>query len=379
MSAEEYLRSYYTRGDGQETGYITLGEAENGKRAKRKVVYGKTRNEVKKKLDNIEYLLRTGQYFAPTKDTLVSFLYEYHDVCSTKWEETTSELYKMYIVTHIEPYFKKSKLKDIKTITLDKFYNYKVTETRTIKIKTKTGEKDKILPPLSVNTVNKLNKFLKAALNYAVINEKIIKNPTTGVKLSPPTKYRPVVYTEEQFKILVNFIKGKDEEIPIVLAAGCGFRRGEICGLKWDNVDFDKKTIEVERTSVRFNKNIEKSPKNETSKRKISIPDYVIDVLNNYYLANGKPKGKIITRWKPQSLTEMFNNLLDGHGMAHTRLHDLRHYNAVIMMQYGIPDKVAAERLGHSNVTTLRQIYQHVLNGMDTEAADKINDALKKM
>lgn len=379
MNRDEIKRSYYPTSNGKYAGYITVGEASKGKRAKRKYVYGKTEKEVKKKLDEIEFLINTGQYKEPNKDTLVSFLYEYHSVCSTKWEATTASLYLMYIQTHIEPYFKDAKLTDIKALTLDKFYNCKLTETRTIKIRTSKGEKDKVFPPLSINTVNKLNKFLKAAFNYAIVNDLMTKNPTVGVKLSGSQKYIPKVYTEEQFKKLITIVKGTEQEIPIVLAAGCGLRRGEICGLRWDNIDFGNKTLSVEKTTVRFTKNLDKAPKNETSKRKITVPGYVIKILDYHYKKNGKPKGKIITRWLPQSLSEMFNNLLDSCNMEHTRLHDLRHYNAVIMMQYGIPDKVAAERLGHSNVTTLRQVYQHVMNGMDNEAANMIDAAFEKI
>lgn len=379
MPKDEVTRNIYSISKGGYSGYIVVAPPQNGKRAKRKYVYGKTENEVKKKLDSIEFLLNTGQYKEPVKDTLVSFLNEYHNVCSTKWEKTTSSLYKMYINTHIEPYFKDIKLTDIKAITLDKFYNQKLTETRTIKIKTKKGEKDKTIPPLSINTVNKLNKFLKAAFNYAIVNDLLTKNPTAGVKLASPQKYIPNVYTEDQFKQLIALVKGKEEEIPIVLAAGCGLRRGEICGLRWENVDFKNKTLSIEKTTVRFDKTIDKEPKNETSKRKITIPEYVIKILNTHYVKNGGPKGKIITRWLPQSLSEMFHNLLDSCSMEHTTLHSLRHYNAVIMMQYGIPDKVAAERLGHSNVTTLRQVYQHVLNGMDNEAANMIDAAFEKI
>jgi integrase len=83
---------------------------------------------------------------------------------------------------------------------------------------------------------------------------------------------------------------------------------------------------------------------------------------------------KVITKWKPQSLTGRFSNLLAEYGLPHTRLHDLRHYNATIMMSVGIPDKQAAARLGHSSVQTLRKTYQHILKGMDEDAAQKINE-----
>jgi len=364
------------------------GKNEFGVR-KRKTFRGKTEKEVKEKIDKYEFEVATGLYVEPNKDTLVNYLKEYHRICAgydmwnpkskrpdeAKWEETTAELYKMYIDVHIEPYFKDMLLKDVKPITLDKFYNYKMSAVRQYEVKQGKNTVIKTREPLSINTVVKLHKFLKAAFHYAVTNEKIKKNPTDGVQLKKPIDYIPNVYSTEQFLKLLSFVSGKDEEIPIVLGAGCGFRRSEICGLRWKDIDFKNGTISVEKAYVRFNENIEKNPKTKTSKRKIVAPAYVIDTLKRYRQMV-KPKSgddKVITRWKPQSLSERFTTLLEQFGLPHIRLHDLRHYNATIMMSLGIPDKQAAARLGHSNLQTLRKTYQHILTGMDEDAANKIN------
>lgn len=367
---------YPRKSDKKWVGAITVDKEIYGK--SRIVVYGNTKDEAETKAYQTLYEIQTNQYVAPTKDTLISFLRYYYKVCLPKWEPTTAELYKMYIDVHFEPYFGDAKLKDIKTLTLDQFYNKKITEERVVKIKKGDKLVDKSLPPVSVNTVIKLNKFLKAAFNYAVINDKIKKNPTIGVKLSSPTQYKPTVYNEDQFMKLLECVHDKDEEIPIILGAGCGLRRGEICGLRWGNVDFSNKTITIDKTEVSFTKTLEKDPKTETSKRKIKAPGYVIDVLYKYYIKHDspEPESKVVTRWKPKSLSGRFNELLDNYGLEHIRLHDLRHYNAVVMMKCGVPDKVAAERLGHSNVSTLRKVYQHVLKDMDADAANKINDSI---
>jgi integrase len=363
-----------------------------GEKRKRIIVYGNSEDEAWGKLNEIAFEIQTNQYVAPTKDTLIGFLKEYHRICSgydmwnpkavrpekSKWEETTAELFKMYIDVHFDSYFKDIKLKDIKAITLDTFYNYKLSTEREHSVKQGKKIVMKKVPALSINTVIKLNKFLKAAFNYAVINDKLKKNPTDGVKLSSPVKYKPNVYDKDKFLKLLDAVHSKDEEIPVILGAGCGLRRGEICGLTWGNIDFKNMIITIEKTEVRFKKNLEKKPKNETSQRKIIAPSYVIDTLQEYYEGKDKPKAneKIITRWKPQSLSGMFSDLLKEYKLEHIRLHDLRHYNAVIMLRNGISDKVAAERLGHSNVSTLREVYQHVLKEMDKEAADMINNSI---
>lgn len=384
---------YQRKSDGKWVGSISAGKKDDGSRNRIPPVYGTSKEEIEEKTNKILYEIQTGQYQKKNKDTLIEFLKEYHKICAgydmwdknskppkqSKWETTTAELYKMYIDVHFEPYFKDIKTKDIKTSTLDVFYNYKMSHTREYEVVVKGKKKIKTVQPLSINSVNKLNKFLKSAFNYAVLNDRVHKNPTNGVKLLSPQKYKPNIYDKDQFIKLLQSIHGQDEEIPVILGAGCGFRRGEICGLKWKNIDFETGLITVESTRVRFKETIEKNPKNETSSRQLKAPEYVIQTLKRYYLSKDEPDNDeyVITRWKPQSLSERFSNLLDEFNMPHIRLHDLRHYNAVAMMNKGIPDKVAAERLGHSNVATLHDIYQHVLKSVDEEAAQKINTEIK--
>ncbi|RDU24766.1 tyrosine-type recombinase/integrase [Anaerosacchariphilus polymeriproducens] len=337
-----------------------------GEKKRKKSFYGKTEKEAEKKANVFLFELERGDYLEERKDSLINFLNEYWEICSNKWEDTTRSLYKMYIDTHFKPYFKDALLKDIKPITLDKFYNYKLN-----------NEENKV-KPMGINTVRKLNGFLKSAFKYAVKNDYIKKNPADNVILAKKEKYTPTVYNEEQFGKLLETVKKTDDEIPIALGAGCGLRRGEVFGLIWKNIDFKNKTISIETTAVRFDKNLEKKPKNVTSKRVLIAPDYVIDILQSYYNIH-KPNinEKVITRWIPQSYSERFRNLLKNHNLEHIRFHDLRHFNAVAMLKYGVSDKVAAERLGHSQVGTLKNIYQHVLKEMDETAANQINSIFK--
>jgi integrase len=382
---------YQRASDKRWIGVIEL-ESTNGKR-NRKTVSSKNEKDCWRKLNKLVYEIEHGEYVEPNKDSLIAFLKEYHRICAgydmwnknakrpekAKWEVTTASLFKMYIDVHFEPYFKDTKLVDIKPITLDKFYNYKLSTSREIELVKKNVIEKKVIPPLSINTVIKLHKFLKAAFNYAVINGILKKNPTVGVKIGSKEDFKPSVYNADQFAKLLKHVANTDDEIPIVLGAGCGFRRGEIFGLRWKDIDFENNLITVEKTAVRFNTTIEKTPKNKTSSRTISAPSYVIETLRKYRNRIGRidPNEKIITRWKPGSYSERFSRLLKEFDMPHIRLHDLRHYNAVIMMSKGIPDKVAAERLGHANVSTLRNIYQHVLKDMDVSAAEEIDDVFR--
>lgn len=378
---------YRRESDKRWVGSISLGKDINGKR-KRKNVYGDTKKEVEDKINTILYEIRMGEYIEPSKDTLIGFLKNYHKVCAgydmwnknsvkpkdSTWEQTTAELYKLYIDVHFAPYFGNMKIVDVKPLVLDSFYNFKMTSERKYFVTVKGKPKEKTAKPLSLNSTRKLNSFLSSAFDYAVFNAIIKNNPTKGIKLGKKTKYLPNVYNEDQFFHLLEYVAGTDDEIPIVLGGGCGLRRAEIFGLYWRNIDFNTGYIEIERTSVRFDKTIEKDPKNESSRRTFKAPEYVLEILSRYKkITRGKQGERVITRWKPGSYSERFGKLLKQFKLPHVRLHDLRHYNAVIMCKYGVSDKVAAERLGHSQVSTLKNIYQHVLKDMDQTAADEID------
>jgi integrase len=357
--------SVYKNKNGYWVGQVTFPTGKGEKRD-RKYEYGISEEEATQKAYALVYQYEQGEYIRPRKDSLISFLYDYHKICSTKWEETTRSLYKLYITAHFEPYFKQTKLIDIKPITLDKFYNSKLEGSNTEK-------------PLSVNTVKKLNTFLSGAFTYAVKNGMIKSNPAHYVTLGKAEKYKPTVYDEENFKKLMKLVKGTPDEIPIILGAGCGLRRSEVFGLQWDDIDFNNREISIKRAEVRFDKTITKSPKTDSSKRTIIAPKYVIDKLQKYKKSQKviELSGRVVTQWKPGAYSDHFKLLLKNNGLTHIRFHDLRHYNAVIMLKSGISDKVAAERLGHAQVGTLKNIYQHVLKDMDKEAAAELNKMFK--
>ena len=190
----------------------------------------------------MKFEINNGLYVDVKKDTLVAFLNDYIELNSSRWQETTISLYEMYISKHIEPYFTVKKLESVKPIDLDKFYNYK-------------------LQSLSSNTVIKLHKFLKSAYAYGVKKDMVKSNICD--KASPPKfeQYEAVTYNETQFLELWGYVQNKYDRVPIALGAGLGLRRGEIFGLTWDNIDFKKGMVTIEKTRVRFDKTIEKDTK----------------------------------------------------------------------------------------------------------------------
>ena len=348
---------YKRKSDGRWVGSVSLGADENGK-YKKKTVYGNTKKEVQAKVNKIEFEINNGLYVKDTKDTLIGFLNEYIKLKmeSTKpWAQTTEELYKMYVRVHFEPYFKDKQLSKIKPVDIDKFYSYKLED-------------------LDGNTVIKLHKFLNAAFNFGLKKDMVKTNPC--FKADPPEfkEYVPNVYDTNQFLKLWHYVQDKYDRVPISLGAGAGLRRGEIFGLCWRNIDFKNKMITIEQTRVRFDKVIEKDPKTKKSARTISVPDYVIDTLRSYMQEKKVVnKNERILDVTPTWYSQRFRELLAKFGLPKTRLHDLRHFNATLMMEKGIPDRVAADRLGHTDTTMLKRVYQHTQSSADRNASNKLN------
>lgn len=327
-------------------------------------ITGDTRKEVAKLRDEIKNQINYGMYVRPSDMTLGEYLLDWLEDYKTNIESTTYELYKIYITKHINPEIGRVRLQDVIPMTLRKFYNKKL-ETQ------------------SSNTVRKYHSLLHNALSSAVDDKLIRENPAKDllkkINALKKTKYKPVVVlSKEDFFKLLDAVEGTYDEIYIILGGCLGLRRGEVLGLRWRDVDFKNKTITISQTFTRFSKNIIKDPKTESSRRTIKAPSYVMDALEAY-----RKRQKIINldnricwEYLPQSYSHHFRALTQKLGLPNVRFHDLRHFAAVMLLLKGVPDKVAAEMLGHSQVATLREIYQHVIDEMKDQAANAIDEVM---
>lgn len=337
---------------------------DSGKR-KSIVSYGKSEREATKKIRMKIFDFENGYLHKSSRDFLVDFLKDYVQKNSgtkgKRWAITTSELYNSYIDKHIAPYFKNHKIDKLKPIDIDDFYEYKLDSG------------------LSGNTVIKLHKFLNAAFNYGVKKDLLTSNPCS--KATPPstTEYKPNIYESDDFARLWQYVKDKYDRIPIALGAGCGLRRGEIFGLKWSDIDFIKGTLSICLTRTRLYSDVTKLPKNETSSRTISVPAYILDLLRDYKIERQiYNDDEFIMHVQPGYYSKRFKWLLESFNMPPTRLHDLRHYNATLMMLAGVPDRVSADRLGHKDLTMLHRIYQHTQQSVDKIASERIGELFAK-
>ena len=175
------------------------------------------------------------------------------------------------------------------------------------------------------------------------------------------------------------------------LLAFTGLRRGEVCALRWDQVDLDNGTLSITGAVGRDNGALTvSSPKSATSRRMIHISETTVVLLRGHraeqaeyrlklggvYEDNGlvftSPTGRLLD---PDILTGAWARLCKGQGVKY-RLHDLRHHHATALIENGVHIKAVQNRLGHSSPSLTMKVYAHVSPQMDKDAADVYDRAM---
>jgi integrase len=162
------------------------------------------------------------------------------------------------------------------------------------------------------------------------------------------------------------------------MAITTGMRRGELLGLHWQDIDLKTGSLQVRRSVNRIGKHglVVSEPKTTRSRRKITLPAFVIDILKQHRVRQQEMKEKAVDLWRetdivfcnlyggyiePGNLHEWFKKLLKSAELPNIRFHDLRHSAATILLGMGVHPMVVQELLGHSNISTTMDIYSHVL------------------
>lgn len=284
--------------------------------------------------------------------------------------------YKVNINKHILPYIGNIELQSLSTYHIDDLY----------KKLYKAGN------GLSAKSILYVHRVLSKALNLAVKQSLLSKNPATLATLPRVKKPKTNILEKDEILKLLNHIKGTDMEVPIALAALCGLRRGEVLGLAISDVDLDQMTIRIHRQLIPTKDGLVfESPKSEDSTRVVCAPREVIDMIQSRIncieeykkifgdewqengLLNTYPDGRMID---PRNFSKMFAKTLKTAGIKHVRFHDLRHSAASLMLAANVPMKVASQILGHSSISITADLYQHVISDLKKDAADKIGSML---
>lgn len=255
----------------------------------------------------------------------------------------------------------KKKLHQINKQVLDEAVNKEMESISNEKKKPGTTKTKKI----SAKTVHNAYGLIHATLNWYEINIEGVKLPQ---KIKPQKKY---LQTDEILK-LIDAASGDSCEIPIIMAAWLGMTRSEICGLKWENIDFERKTINIRNAMVpdKTNKNVlKKGAKNETRQRTLMLPDYILEKLKDY------PKvDDVVFHMCPDTIRKHIHKICKIENITDSGVHGLRHANAAVMTKLNIADQYAMARNGWSSEYTFKQIYSYIFDAEAKEADNKMND-----
>jgi integrase len=325
-----------------------------------------------------EYIreLEKGYYVKDTKITISEWIDTWLEVyIIPNVSPTTLSRYQGMIKRYIKPIIGHIQVQQLNTLAVQAWVNG-------LKISPSSGK------PMAAATVKHAYHVLKGCMDKAVLAGIVPRSPCVGIKLPKGQKKAAIIYDELQIKQLIDAAKDTEIELVIDMELCLGLRTGELLGLWWQDIDWDKNQVHIVRNRVVVNgKSVVKEPKTANSVRTIDMPAQLMQKLrkhrlnckanqlllgsayevNDYIIVH--PDGKPIY---PEYLSQMLTKLQKKANLPQCRFHDLRHLCATIMLLQGVNVKVAQERLGHKDIATTMNIYSHVLPSSAREAAEKI-------
>lgn len=314
--------NYRNAGGQRKTKWIALGLPEKGNKRKAEAELAKLRAEFEPPKEVGD--LSSDMLFA-------DYLLEWLEIAKGRLAVATYSSYAAMIKMPVGPYFRQRNLtlRELEARHLQMFYS-------------------EMLRKVKPNTVIHYHAIIHSALKYAVKTDMLIQNVADKVDRPRKNSFQPVFLSAEEMQKMFEALRGTKLELPVLVAAFYGFRRGEVLGLKWDAIDFERGTISVIRTVTTITldgKQAEieqQSAKTKSSLRTLpligSFREYFMQVkeaqeLNkqvcgncyNYEYDGFVFVDELGERMRVKYLTNAFPKFLESHGLRRMRFHDLRH------------------------------------------------------
>ena len=349
--------NYRNAGGQRKTKWISLGLPEKGNKRKAEAELARLRAEFEPPKEVGD--LSSDMLFA-------DYLLEWLEIAKGRLAVATYSSYAAMIKKPVGPYFRQRNLtlRELEARHLQMFYS-------------------EMLRKVTPNTVIHYHAIIHSALKYAVKTDMLVQNVADKVDRPKENSFQPVFLSAEEMQKMFEALRGTKLELPVLVAAFYGFRRGEVLGLKWDAIDFERGTISVIRTVTTITvdgKQTEieqQSAKTKSSLRTLpligSFREYFLQVkeaqeLNKQVCGNcynHEYDGFVFVdelgeRMRANYLTSAFPKFLEDHGLRRMRFHDLRHSCASLLLANGVPMKQIQEWLGHSDIGTTANIYSHL-------------------
>ncbi len=336
---EKIMENIYLRRDGRYEGRLTDKSCH-----KLRYFYGRTAEEVKAKIKSF----KENQSYSEVGLTVKNLFWEWLEASKFRLKESTVSNYIGKAETHILPAFGNIKADELTSEQLHKFIS------------------DKLKGGLSSNYVADIVILLKSVMKFAV-NRYNIHNRIAEVVLPKRKRVEVNLLSKSQQTRLQKYLNANQNltSLGIALSLFTGLRIGELCALKWSDIDLNRKTITVSKTIQRIRvtggtKLIITEPKSNSSVREIPIPDCIIQMLKkfsankDFYLLSSSPKPI-----EPRVMQYRFQKVLKKANLPSIHFHALRHMFATNCVEMGFDVKSLSEILGHSGVEITLNRYVH--------------------
>ncbi|MBA2677373.1 MAG: tyrosine-type recombinase/integrase [Ktedonobacteraceae bacterium] len=341
---------------------------------KRKCYYGKSKEEVQKKLKQAIRDVDSGLPPPNDKETVEQYLTAWLATVKHQVKTSSFHCYDNSIRIHVVPSLGKHHLSKLTPQHVQQFYTQKL----------ESG--------LSSTTVRQIHLILHRALKDAQRMGMIQRNVTEMVRPPRTRKVEMKTLDERQAALFVEAANGERLEALFVLAITTGMRQGELLGLRWQDVDIDKGILHV-RQALYISRGIIylTEPKTKNSRRTIHLTKVAIYALRKYRIQYLQEAMAFGPDWNtkynlmfPTStgnpiraahlVSLAFHRILKNAGLPTIRFHDLRHTAATLMLEKGVNPKMVSEMLGHSDISITLGIYGHVTPRMQQMAIDVLDN-----
>ncbi len=272
----------------------------------------------------------------------------FENCAKVKARPSSHQTYRGYIDHHIKPYIGDIPLGKLTTLDLQRLYKKLLSGGRVERI-----ESEKQPKGLSPKTVRNINQVISSALTFAKEQKLIISNPADGCAL-PKLEHREMkTLTADQLQSFLREAKESGVYELYYIELATGLRRGELIGLKWEDIDLEGGTIRVRRQVARINGQITEAPlKTKNSYRTLPLAEGTVAVLKEQKKKAGNspwvfpsPTGGPMS---PDSVLHMLHRVLKRAGLPKVRFHDLRHTFATLALQNGVDVKTVSGMLATS-------------------------------
>jgi integrase len=328
--------------------------------------------------------VQRGDYVADSHETVAEFLAAWLDGTAHRVRPSTLESYGRNLRTHAIPVIGHKRLQALTGSDLNALYSKLLADGR------RNGPGG-----LKPRTVRYIHTIIHRALKDALRWNKVTRNVADAADPPSHTASKPpemTTWTADHVRSFLAHVN--DDRLAAVwrLAATTGMRRGELCGLKWIDVDLDTARVAVRRALVQVGYAIEWStPKTERGRRNVALDANTVTALREHrarqaaerlaigvaYHDHGlvfcREDGQLI---HPERLSRLFERHRTAARLPKIRLHDLRHTHATLALQAGIHPKVVSERIGHADIALTLNTYSHAIPALQESAATLIAELI---